>query len=293
MFGLLEFANAIIAIRRLADEVKSASQTTRLMTTGSQRLVPIGTLGAAALQCRLGVASIEPKASMRVSTSGHPVALVSFGNAGRRSFAPIERSSPCKVGEERLTDNAAGHLDEYLDQVLIGGRESREITIVDYDPVWPTRFAHERSRIGSLGRVAKRIEHIGSTAVPGLAAKPIIDILVTVQDVEDECSYMPTLEAAGYVLRVREPRHRMFRTPNRDVHIHVWQSGSEEERRYLLFRNWLRSNAPDRELYERTKRELSQRSWTDMNYYAEAKGAVVAAILERAARGASAPDAAS
>ena len=182
-----------------------------------------------------------------------------------------------------MTDDAPGHLDEYLDRVLIGGRESREITIVDYDPAWPARFTQEHSRIAALGSVAKRVEHIGSTAVPGLGAKPIIDILVTVDDVEDESRYVPTLEAFAYVLRVREPGHRMFRTPARDVHVHVWRSGGEDERRHLLFRDWLRANTTDRNLYERTKRELARCSWPDMNYYAEAKSAVIAAILERAA----------
>jgi GrpB-like predicted nucleotidyltransferase (UPF0157 family) len=123
------------------------------------------------------------------------------------------------------------------------------------------------------------------TAVRGLAVKPIIDVLVTLDDVEGESRYRPTLEACGYVLRVREPDHRMFRTPRRDGHVHLWRSGSEEERRQLLFRDWLRRNATDRDLYERTKRELSRRFWTDMNYYAEAKSAVIAAILQRAADG--------
>ncbi len=182
-----------------------------------------------------------------------------------------------------MAHDAPNHLDEYLDRVLIGGRESREITIVEYDPAWPARFAQERLRVAELGGVAKRIEHIGSTAVPGLAAKPVIDILVTVDDVEDEALHVPTLEACGYVLRVREPDHRMFRTPARDVHVHVWRRGGDDERRQLLFRDWLRGNAPDRNLYEQTKRELARRPWADMNYYAEAKSAVIAAILERAA----------
>jgi len=191
----------------------------------------------------------------------------------------------------RLADDAPSHLDEYLDRVLIGGWESREITIVEYDPAWPARFAQERLRIAVLGSVAKRIEHIGSTAVPGLAAKPIIDILVTVDDVEDEACYVPRLQACGYVLRVREPDHRMLRTPARDVHVHVhvWRCGGDDERRQLLFRDWLRGNAPDRDLYEQTKRELARRSWADTNYYADAKSAVIVAILERAAGDAGTP----
>jgi GrpB-like predicted nucleotidyltransferase (UPF0157 family) len=73
--------------------------------------------------------------------------------------------------------------EEYLDEVLIGGREKRQIVIVEYDPGWPGRFESERRRIRSaLGSAARRIEHFGSTAVPGLAAKPVIDVLVTVDD---------------------------------------------------------------------------------------------------------------
>ena len=115
---------------------------------------------------------------------------------------------------------------------LIGGVEKREIRIVDYDPDWPRKFeTHARIVAGALGAAALRIEHVGSTSVPGLAAKPIIDILVVVSDSSDESAYLPQLEAAGYVLRVREPEwneHRMFRTPERDVHIHIYSAGCPE-----------------------------------------------------------------
>jgi GrpB-like predicted nucleotidyltransferase (UPF0157 family) len=111
----------------------------------------------------------------------------------------------------------------YLDAVLIGGREPARIVVVDPDPAWPARFATVRDRVlGALGDRALAVEHIGSTAVPGLAAKPIVDVLLTVADVDDEAGYVGPLEAAGFVLRVREPGHRMFRTPERDVHLHVY-----------------------------------------------------------------------
>lgn len=172
-------------------------------------------------------------------------------------------------------------LDGVLDAVLIGGREERELVIVDYSPDWPRRFKEERERIvTALGAVARRIEHVGSTAVPGLAAKPIVDVLVTVEDLEAEEAYVPALERAGYVLRVREPGHRMFRTPERDVHIHIWRSGSEDERRHLVFRDRLRRSPEDRLEYERAKRELAGR-WRDMNYYAHAKSSVIDRIMER------------
>ncbi len=126
------------------------------------------------------------------------------------------------------------------------------------------------------------MEHIGSTAVPGLAAKPIIDTLVEIDGLEDDADYGSSLEAAGYALRVREPGHRMVRTPARDVHVHISPSGSDDVRRHLTFRDWLRFHPEDRELYERTKQELAVRPWRDMNYHAEAKTPVIEEIMARA-----------
>jgi GrpB-like predicted nucleotidyltransferase (UPF0157 family) len=170
-----------------------------------------------------------------------------------------------------------------LDDVLIGGREKRDIVIVDHDPRWAERYEHERSRIvGALGDRVLGLQHIGSTSVPGLAAKPIIDIDLSVADVEDEDAYVPDLVAAGYVLRVREPEHRMLRTPERDVHLHVCGHGSDWERRHLVFRDWLRTHPDDRQRYEDVKRELATREWDDTNDYADAKSDVVADIMARA-----------
>jgi GrpB-like predicted nucleotidyltransferase (UPF0157 family) len=119
--------------------------------------------------------------------------------------------------------------------------------------------------------------------VPGLAAKPIIDISVAVADPADEGAYVPALEAAGYVLRVREPEHRMLRTPERDVHVHVWAETDPEIGRHLAFRDRLRASAEDRTAYEALKRELARREWEDMNHYANAKGPLIEEILGRAA----------
>jgi GrpB-like predicted nucleotidyltransferase (UPF0157 family) len=122
--------------------------------------------------------------------------------------------------------------DEPLETGLIGDAEKRKIEIVDYDTDWPKKFeAHARVIADGLGGSALRIEHVGSTSVPGLAAKPIIDILVVVQDSANESTYLPQLEAAGYDLRVREPEwneHRMLRTPEKDVHIHIYSAGCLE-----------------------------------------------------------------
>ncbi len=178
------------------------------------------------------------------------------------------------------------NLDEVLDQVLIGGREKHAIVIAEYDSEWPRRYETERGRIcGAIGPVVLRVEHIGSTAVPGLAAKPIVDILVTVADPDDEAVLVAALEPAGYELRVREPGHRMFRTPERDVHVHVWRDSDPEVERHLRFRDHLRSSPADRAAYEQLKRDLARREWRDMNYYAEAKTEVIQAILGRARGG--------
>jgi GrpB-like predicted nucleotidyltransferase (UPF0157 family) len=174
-------------------------------------------------------------------------------------------------------------LDSYLDRVLIGGRERRQIVVVDYEPSWPQSFDRHKTRItAALGPTARRIEHIGSTAVPGLAAKPIVDILVALDNLEDEASYGPALERAGYVLRVREEGHRMFRTPELDVHIHIWPAEGAEITRHLLFRDWLRVDSGDRRAYEALKRSLAHRDWEDMNHYADAKRALIADIMVRA-----------
>lgn len=142
------------------------------------------------------------------------------------------------------------------------GKLSSRILIVNYHPQWPELFRREAARIGAaLGRRALRIEHTGSTAVPGLVAKPIIDVLLVVIDSADEDTYAPALEAAGYMLRIRETnwyQHRMFNGPGTEINLHVLSSGCLEIDRMLLFRDWLRSNAADRDLYARTKLALAQ-----------------------------------
>jgi GrpB-like predicted nucleotidyltransferase (UPF0157 family) len=171
----------------------------------------------------------------------------------------------------------------HVETGLIGGIERRAIEIVAYRPEWPTTFrGHAYAIARALGESAMQIEHVGSTSVPGLAAKAIIDILVVVEDSADEPAYLPNLVAAGYELRVREPdfhEHRMFRTAARDVHVHVYSSGSPEILRLTGFRDRLRENAEDRHLYEQVKRTLATREWADMNAYAEAKTEVIERII--------------
>jgi len=160
------------------------------------------------------------------------------------------------------------------------------IQIVDYDPEWPELFGREADRIqAALGSRALRVEHTGSTSVPGLLAKPIVDMLLVVTDSADEAGYVPALEAAGYMLRIRESdwyEHRMFNRADTAVNLHVFSSGCPEIDRILMFRDWLRSSAEDRELYARTKLELARKEWKDVQSYADAKTGVIEEIIGRA-----------
>ena len=175
------------------------------------------------------------------------------------------------------------------DTVFIGGPEKRAIVIEAYDPAWAARFEQAKaSLVEALGPKALGIEHFGSTSVPGLAAKGIIDVLVEVEDADDEAAYGPALEEHGFAIRVRRRGHRMYRTPDQDVHVHVFTKGSEKARIRLLFRDWLRHDPADRRLYEDTKRALARQEWEATNDYSDAKGAVVEEILTRAERWAAA-----
>ena len=178
--------------------------------------------------------------------------------------------------------------DEEIRAGIVGEvvEHNATIELVDYDDEWPRLFEREAERIhAALGAKALRLEHVGSTSVPGLAAKPIIDIDLEVADSSDEDAYVPELEGAGYVLRIREPdwfEHRLFKGPDTNVNLHTFSEGCEEVDRMLAFRDWLRAHKDDRELYLSTKRELATREWKFVQNYADAKSAVVQEILARA-----------
>ena len=166
---------------------------------------------------------------------------------------------------------------------IVGGPEALEVGLHDHDPRWAEDYLDHRRRIlDALTDVDIDVEHIGSTAVPGLAAKPIVDIVVVVPDITAEEDYLDHLLAAGYELRVREPGHRLVRTPDRDVHVHLYERGHGAVDEYLLRRDHLRADAEDRALYEGVKRSLISRPWGDMNEYADAKSDVIRAIKARA-----------
>ena len=177
--------------------------------------------------------------------------------------------------------------EDYLKAHTIGELKplSASILLVAYDPAWPGRFEHEAERIRrTLGKKALRVEHVGSTSVPGLPAKPIIDVLLVVSASANETEYATSLEGAGYKLHVREPgwyEHRMFKGPENDVNLHVFSLGSPEIERMLAFRDWLRTNEDDRELYARSKRALAAQEWKYTQNYADAKTPVIEEIMSR------------
>ncbi|MFS8578487.1 MAG: GrpB family protein [Novibacillus thermophilus] len=187
-----------------------------------------------------------------------------------------------------MRDSSKSKNEERLQEVTVGELKPHNapITLVDYDPKWPKLFDREAKRIYSiLGKKVLQLEHVGSTSVPGLCAKPIIDILLVVKDSADERAYVPDLEEAGYTLRIREPgwfQHRLFKGPDADIHLHVFSKGSSENDRMLRFRNWLRINRSDREKYARVKRKLADRKWKHVQDYADAKSSIVQEIMERA-----------
>ncbi|WP_370961360.1 GrpB family protein [Amycolatopsis sp. cg9] len=160
------------------------------------------------------------------------------------------------------------------------------VTLVDYDPEWPALFEREATRIREvLGDRVVVLEHVGSTSVPGLCAKPIVDILLEVPDSDDEAAYVPALAAAGYRLVIREPdweKHRCFKGPDTNINLHVYSPGNGQTPRYRLFRDRLRAHPPELELYAAKKRELAAKTWKYIGQYADAKTEVVEEILGRA-----------
>jgi GrpB-like predicted nucleotidyltransferase (UPF0157 family) len=168
---------------------------------------------------------------------------------------------------------------------------SVKVVVTEYDPRWPAWFAGERDKIrAALGSSVVRLEHVGSTSVPGLAAKPIIDIALILPDTTAEDTFVPALEDAGYQFYAREPEfheHRLFYSRvglghERDVNLHIQTEGCIELDRYLVFRDWLRANEDDRLLYQRTKQELAKRDWAYVQDYADAKTDVIKQIRARA-----------
>lgn len=144
----------------------------------------------------------------------------------------------------------------------VGAGPTAGVALAEPDPAWPRRYDELASRIrAALGARVLDLAHVGSTSVPGLIAKPVIDIDLTLRDPDDEQAYLPALEAAGFELRVREPwwhGHRMLRSELPLGQVHVFGPDSPELVRHRIFRDWLRADAEDRERYARAKRAAAQ-----------------------------------
>jgi len=207
-----------------------------------------------------------------------------FGGYGKSPFNQFlhldlghsQRTAIAPLTEEQIRAAHVGPVKPLVGRILI----------VDHDPKWAELFEREAARIRAvLAERALRIEHVGSTSVPGLPAKPVIDIVLVVTDSADETAYVPPLAASGYRLHVREAdwyEHRMLKGPDTDINLHTFSAGCPEIERMLIFRDWLRVNATDRQRYARTKLELAQKEWTFVQNYADAKSAVIDAIIARA-----------
>lgn len=168
-----------------------------------------------------------------------------------------------------------------------GRIEGGRVEVADADPAWPDHFAEEAVRIRHvLGGRVLRLDHVGSTSVPGLPAKPIIDINLVVADSADEDAWLPDLEAAGYRLTIREPdwyRHRLLKGPGRDINLHVFSAQPDGEwRRNLLFRDWLRADDADRRAYGALKQRLANERFDRAFEYNNAKAEAIHAIYARA-----------
>lgn len=199
----------------------------------------------------------------------------STASIGWSAFTSSEREAREGFSEERLRAVTIGE-----PQILNG-----PVVLVEYDPLWPHHFAEEAACVrAALGDRALAVEHVGSTSVPGLAAKPIVDMILIVENSADEAAYVPALEHAGFVLRIREPNwyeHRNFKGPRRKINLHVFSRGCSEIDRMIAFRDRLRASDADRNAYEAHKRELAARNWKYVQNYADAKSAFITQMLDR------------
>ena len=183
----------------------------------------------------------------------------------------------------------APETDEEMAAIRVDGPvplHNATIDLAPYDPTWPRQYEVEAAKIrAALGQAALVLEHVGSTSIPGMAAKPILDIVLGVADSADEASYVPALTARGYRLHVREAdwhEHRLLKGADPIVNLHVFTAGSHEIERMVAFRDRCRGHPEELALYLATKRELASRTWRYVQHYANAKAEIVEAIIVRA-----------
>lgn len=226
----------------------------------------------------------------RRARDGRGVTLIDLYGlvADRRGVEPHELDASERA---RLARLAFGVIWPQFETIAGSERGFEPVALVPYDPAWPARFERWRARIaGALGTHGLAIEHVGSTAVPGLHAKPIVDIQVSVADLDDEDAYVPALASVGLQLRSRDSLHRFLRPVRgqpREVHVHVCAAGGEWEREHLLLRDYLRAHRVAAHTYGATKQELAAEWREDPAAYTEAKTAVILDALSAAAEWAS------
>ncbi|HVM98586.1 MAG TPA: GrpB family protein [Caulobacteraceae bacterium] len=179
--------------------------------------------------------------------------------------------------------------DEEMAAIRVSGTvtpHNAQVYLAPYDPTWPAQYEGEAAKIrAALGEAALVLEHVGSTSIPGIPAKPIIDILLAVSDSSDENAYVPALTAQGYRLHLREPdweQHRVMKGETPWVNLHVFTVGSREIERMVAFRDRCRTHPEELKLYLETKQALARQVWRHVQHYANAKGEVVEAIIARA-----------
>lgn len=251
------------------------------------------------LRERLRAAGVDPSALFGPGLDPWQAWLRLRDHYGRRAtlldLYELEAASQGKRAEELAPADRARMIEASRAvrrfgqaQVLPGSARSGDPhEVVSYDPAWHARFTQWRERLaGALGKATSRIEHVGSTSVPGLAAKPIVDVQVSVPDVADEPSYLPHMESAGLILRLRETGHLFLWPPPakpRDVHVHVCGSGGSWEQDHLLFRDYLRAHPAASARYAAMKHDLIRRWHDDRKAYGEAKTAFVLDTLDAAA----------
>ena len=207
--------------------------------------------------------------------------------AGAELVAAPSRT-PWGSVNSRLDGPDGQQLTVYANDHYVTDRPRLDSTVhlAEPDPGWSATGVRLVAEVReALGPMAVVVAHAGSTSVPGLAAKPVIDLVLGVPDPTDETTYVPALEELGYALRIREPEwreHRLLRHTDPVANLHVFASGDDEISRMLAFRDHLRRDDRDRATYEDTKRDLAARTWEFVQDYADAKSDVVNEVVSRA-----------
>jgi GrpB-like predicted nucleotidyltransferase (UPF0157 family) len=183
-------------------------------------------------------------------------------------------------------------MPQFKDSIAAGGfivptstaRAGEPIELVAWDPRWLDQFERMRHKLlRALGATALRIDHVGSTSIPGIPAKPIVDVQVSVPDVDDDDAFRGPIEDQGFELRFIEPGHRYFRPPPgiaRDYQVHVCQVGSDWERVHLLFRDYLRTHPDVAAEYGKMKLRLAMQHRTERIAYNDDKGPFIDAVVQ-------------